>query len=292
MPNILPVSAVIPVLDRPRLVREAVFSAVQGSAVPQELILVLSPLESKIYPDKEAVEKILLEIKQPHLESRLLLCPRPYAASARNEGALQAKNSWIAFLDSDDLWTETKLRKQWDYLQKRPHLRACHCGEEWIKSKRKIKHPPHLRPHRGRFLQAALRGCLVSCSALLIRKDTFHSCGGFDETFEVCEDFAFFLRYLKDYPIGLVNEKLTVKRSGEWPQLSQKYHSMDFFRIQAVLKFLKKLGKTLKKEELEAAKQSLSKKMQILQTGAARRGSRAALLKYQFLEKEIEDFFS
>ena len=174
--------------------------------------------------------------------------------------------------------------KQWQYLIKRPHLKACHNLEQWIKSGNHLKQPQHLRPRRGRFLQAAFSHCLISCSALLIHKETFQQCGGFDESFEVCEDFAFFLHFLKDYPIGLVNEKLTIKRAGNWPQLSKKYHSLDALRVLAILKFLEAHGSTLKQQEWEAGIAAMKNKITILNKGAARRRKKD---EFTTLEKKI-----
>lgn len=43
------------------------------------------------------------------------------AALARNAGTKQAKGRYLAFLDSDDLWVETKLQRQVDFMQEHDH---------------------------------------------------------------------------------------------------------------------------------------------------------------------------
>ncbi len=301
MIEILPISTIIPVCNRPKLVREAIFSVAQGKAWPHELIIVLSPLQSTnasfTYPDQDAVQTALAEVKRKSVQSqareiqtKIIHCKHPYVAAARNIGVTQAQNSWLAFLDSDDLWHPDKLIKQWQFLIKRPHLKACHTAEEWIKLGRKLFVPAHLRPRTGRFLQAAFSHCLISNSALLIRKDSFQKYGGFDESLEVCEDFSFFLYYLKDNPIGLVDEKLTIKRSGNWPQLSAKYHSLDALRIQAILKFMKTFDKELQTQQksatIKAARLAVGKKLNILIQGAQKRKNSYSLEKYTSLKKE------
>ena len=102
--------------------------------------------------------------------------------------------------------------------------------------------------------------------------------------FEVCENFAFFLHFLKDYPIGLVNEKLTIKRADNWLQLSKKYHSLDALRILAILKFLEAHGSTLKQQEWETGIAAMKNKITILNKGAARRRKKG---EFTALEKKI-----
>ena len=294
----LPISAIIPVAERPALVQEAIASVLRGTALPQELIVVLSPTLIPIkrecsYPDAPAVESILKaeeiarlsQNRAAQLKTRILFCKRPYVSAARNTGASQAQNPWLAFLDSDDLWHLDKLRKQWEYLKKRPQLKACHSKEKWIRSGSLIKQPVYLQPRRGRFLKAAFGHCLLSCSALLIHRETFQKLGAFDETFEVCEDFAFFLRYLKDFPMGLCQETLVSKRSGDWPQLSKKYHSLDLWRIRALLQFLESFARDLYTDEKEAALAVLAKKINIVKTGALRRKQTDTLKKIRFFEE-------
>ncbi len=303
-PPVIELTALIPVLNRPHLVQEAIASVLQNSLLPQELIVVLSPQSSAMekavgktvgrgrypegshpkerhpeerypeerYPDRWAVEQAFRRFSSSPTELRSLFCPRPGVSVARNCGIAAARWPWIALLDSDDLWSKNKLEQQWQYLKKRPHLQGCYTEEIWLKKGQVLRQPLHLRPRRGRFLKASLSHCLISTSAAVIRKDVMEEIGGYNERFPVCEDFDLWLRWLLRYPMGLVAKPLVIKRSGDWPQLS-KNHSLDAFRIEAICKLVQEAANQLQADELQAANSACRKKFAILTTGAKRHGS-------------------
>ena len=52
------------------------------------------------------------------------------AALSRNRALRQARGEWIAFLDSDDLWTPEKLEKQIGFMQKNGYVFSYHDYEK------------------------------------------------------------------------------------------------------------------------------------------------------------------
>ncbi len=307
---ILPVSVIVPVLNRPEMVLEALTSIFNGSVLPSEVIVVCCPLienESSIelkknlnhldkneleYPDFATVKKFFAINPIKEVVCKVLQLPQLLlieasknkcnVSLARNFGVQEAKKYWIAFLDSDDLWTEHKLQKQWDYLRQRPHLKTACTSEIWLKNQKNVKQPLHLQARRGSFLHDSFSYCLISCSSLLIQKTFFNELGGFDQSFSVCEDFDFYLRVLIKEPIGLLNEKVVIKRSGIWPQLSRR-PLLDEERVRSLLKFYEIQKENLSEVTTSQLKIAILKKIKILIRGGEKYSNDSLVKKYQNL---------
>lgn len=261
------VAAVLPVQDRAALLTEAMQSILAGTARPRELIVVVNSSGPARSADLNAAHAAAANAGETVV--RILTEERPGPAAARNRGWRAATAPWIAFLDSDDLWTPDKLEAQLRFLARRPHLEACHTGERWLKYERELSQPQRLAPRSGAFLYDAFETCLISCSSVLLKRSLLEALDGFDETFPVCEDFELWLRLLARTPVGLVAKPLTIKRSGDWEQLSQSRHSLDAWRIRAILKFA--AATPLEGRALAAARNSVERKFRILQQGADKR---------------------
>lgn len=128
------------------------------------------------------------------------------AAHARNIGVEKAQAEWIAFQDSDDLWTEDKLQKQTAYLLEHPE---CHMVVHLIRAL--MKDGQEIINEAGDAADqfAALAGRnFVGTPTILIRRQDFLECGGFDEKMHALEDWEFGLRYAVKGRIGIVQEAL------------------------------------------------------------------------------------
>lgn len=261
------VAAIVPVAGRARLLAEALQSVIDQSRAVDEIIVVSNGSAQERKEDLAAAREVL---QQGRWQGQLSLLTEEKSgpAAARNRGAAASRAQWLAFLDSDDLWAESKIEAQLAFLSRRPHLRACHCAERWIKQGRELRQPLRLAPRSGFFLAEALETCLISCSSIIIERALFEELGGFDERFPLCEDFELWLRLLRAAPVALLEEKLTTKRSGDWPQLSAQA-GLDLWRARALLVFAQSGG--LPAELQGPAARSFWRKLQIYRQGARRR---------------------
>lgn len=133
-------------------------------------------------------------------------------ASARNLAAARARNPWLAFQDSDDLWAPDHLDTvARDLTGAAPDV-VCHLGDVTYKGETTgatggatagesyaqrlladIKGRSFALDHAERIdrpLDLVLSGMTLQAAA--VRRDVFHALGGFDETMRMLSDTAFF----------------------------------------------------------------------------------------------------
>ena len=191
-------------------------------------------------------------------------------SSARNTGIKEARYPFIAFLDSDDYWLPRKISNQMLLFRENPEAVACQTQEIWIrKGKRVNPKKRHLKPS-GDIFVPSLRLCLVSPSAVMLRKSIFEEVGLFDEELPVCEDYDLWLRISCRYPVYLIDKPLVIKEGGHKDQLSSRYRGMDRFRIYALMKLIK--NEPLSPDQYNAVIKELEYKCRIYGNGCMKRG--------------------
>ena len=180
-------------------------------------------------------------------------------------GIKQGHAEWIAFLDSDDEWLPQKLEKQIEYLHQNPQYEFVHCNEIWKKNGKILPQKKKHKKGGGRIFIPSVKICCISPSAVLLKRGLLEKVGLFQEDFPVCEDYELWLRITAGYEVGFLDKPLLIKHGGHPDQLSKKYLGMDYWRIKALLPFLK--HKTLSEKEREVLKQTLIHKLSIFLKG-------------------------
>ena len=223
------VSVIIPTYNRAAMVLEAIDSVLAQSATGFELIVIDDG--STDGTAEHLARRLDKTIRIERIDHR-------GPAAARNRGVALGRAPLIAFLDSDDLWSATKLERQLAFMRANPGCAISQTNEIWIRNGRRVNPGLRHRKRAGDIFTDSLRTCLISMSATIMRTNLFRSLGGFDEVMAAAEDYDLWLRILIDHKAGLLDEPLVTRHGGHPDQTSATTPALDRFRILALTKLL------------------------------------------------------
>ena len=269
------VSVVIPAFNRWRLLAEAIDSVLAQSYRDFELIVV----------DDGSSDATASELAKLASRLQFFVTERRGVSAARNLGVSQSRGYYIAFLDSDDLWLNSKLERQTRFMDEHPEFHICQTDEIWIRNGVRVNpRAVHQKPS-GDIFSSSLELCLVSPSAVMMTKALFERTGGFDEAFPVCEDYDLWLRISAQHLVPLIPDRLTIKRGGHADQLSRSVWGMDRYRILALQKVLRS---NLDRSQEAAVLKMLRHKVAIVAAGARKRGREQEAQNLEAIVAELE----
>ncbi len=226
------ISVIIPTYNRKDFILEAIKS-IQTQTINVDEIIVVDD-------GSDDGTKDLIK----NLDIKYIYQKNSGVSSARNLGIKNAKNSWIAFLDSDDTWNETKCEKQIDFHKNNPDVLISHTNELWVRNNKIINQKKHQQKPSGHCFLENIPSCKIGPSTVFLHKEIFNDVGLFDETLKVCEDYDLWLRVSKKYEIGYLDEQLITKNAGHDNQLSFTTFAIDTYRIEALEKHINSNFKT------------------------------------------------
>ena len=222
------VSVVIPTYNRADFLHEAIASVLQQDHPHVELIVV----------DDGSRDGTAAVVSRFGTAVQCLWQENRGVSAARNRGVAASTGDLIAFLDSDDLWLPSKVSAQVAYFEAHPDMQACHTDEIWMRRGVRVNERRIHRKQGGWQFLASLPRCLISPSAIMMRRTLWDHLGGFDESLPACEDYDLWLRLTAVVPVGFLTQRLVVKRGGHADQLSRRTPVLDRYRIKALEKAL------------------------------------------------------
>ena len=267
------VSVIIPTYNRSWCLSEAIDSVLSQTFQDMELIVV----------DDGSTDETPALLSRYDDRLRCLRQTNRGVSVARNHGIQAANGALIAFLDSDDLWQPDKLARQVDFFDRQPDALICQTEETWIRRGVRVNPKHRHRKPSGWIFEPSLALCLVSPSAVMMRRELLEEMGGFDESLPACEDYDLWLRVSLHYPIHLIDEALVIKRGGHGDQLSRQ-HSLDRYRIQSLVKIID--NEPLTDDQARAANAMRREKCRIYAAGCRKRGRLEEAKHYEALAEQ------
>ncbi len=268
------VSVIIPSYNRGWIIKEAIDSVLAQDYRDFELIVVDDG-------STDNTSEILDSYKD---DIKVFFQDNNGVSAARNRGIAASLGRFVAFLDSDDLWLPQKLSTQVAFFNNTPDALICQTEELWIRNGIRVNPKKRHKKPSGMIFEPSLALCLVSPSAVMIRRSLFDRVGNFDETLPACEDYDLWLRITCRFPVHLIDTPLTVKRGGHSDQLSASV-GLDRFRIKAIKNIIE--SGLLSRGQYRAAIKTLKKKCDIYAAGCRKRGRPEEAQCYDSLSKKF-----
>lgn len=132
------------------------------------------------------------------------------AAAARNTGIEAANGTYVAFLDDDDRWHESKLERQVAALEAQPDAGLVSCLMTSVTTDGELLTCERSTPAGDLSDRVLAENAVGSPSRVLVRREAL-SGYRFDETVPILHDWELFLRICQEWPIAIVPSHLYVR---------------------------------------------------------------------------------
>ncbi len=203
------VDVVIPVRDGARYLPQCLDS-VMAQTQPVRAAVVVDDGSIDATPD------ILADYQRRWSALEIVRTEKRGLPHARNSGIARCRAPFIAFLDSDDVWSANKLERQLPIFAADARVGFVYCGYRLINQDGQPSSRQVIAPTlRGDVLADLLIGGNLisgSGSAVVARRSLLSRAGGFDESFSFAEDWDLWLRLAELSQVDFVPEPLVAIR--------------------------------------------------------------------------------
>lgn len=263
------ISAIIPSYNRLESLKRAVHSVLDQDCVVDELIVV----------DDGSTDDTASYIRHNFPQIKLIKQTNKGVSAARNAGIKLAKFDWIALLDSDDSWHRNKIATIKQHHAQQPDISLIHSDEIWIRNHVRVNAMNKHQKTGGNIFFRCLPLCVISPSAVVLRRSLIESAGYFDESLPACEDYDLWLKICCQHSVHYIDQPLITKYGGHEDQLSTQHWGMDRFRIRALWRLIQR--EDLPEEYHLAANEMMQKKLKVLLNGAKKHNNQAVIDEFE-----------
>ena len=240
-----------------------------------------SPVDELIVVDDGSTDNTESYVKQHFPFVKLIRQANLGVSAARNNGIQQAGYDWIALLDSDDSWHLNKISTIREAHANHPDINLFHSDEIWIRNGMRVNAMNKHQKSGGHIFLQCLPLCVISPSAVVLKRSLIDSVGFFDESLPACEDYDLWLKICCQHPVHYIDKPLITKYGGHDDQLSTQHWGMDRFRIRSLHRLIQQ--EYLSEAYRHAANAMMQKKLKVLLNGAKKHNNQAVLDEFNIL---------
>ena len=218
------VSVIIPAYNAMIYLPETIKTVLNQSFNDYEIIVINDG-------SSDNIEQWFAQLQNPKI--KLISQTNKGLAAARNKGIAYSQGEYLAFLDADDLWEPTKLKKQVEILDRNPEVGLVYTWVAYIDEQGESTGRV-VQPQAEDYVwQNLVERNLVECGSVpMVRSSCLATVGLFDEdlsSFNNGEDWDMWLRIAVKYPFKVIKEPLVYYRqrlssaSKNWSAVEQSF---------------------------------------------------------------------
>lgn len=199
------VSVVIPTRNRVALLQEAVTSVQDQTLVNWELVIVDDASDDATWEWLTGVQDCRIRTVRLERHSE--------RSAARNQGLAKVRSEFVLFLDDDDRLLPKALDRLLAALRSRPDAVASIGARIAFNGSGQRRRLPHTRIHLSRSVWAeVVLGWVPAQGQCLFQVKLLRSCGAYNESISLCEDYELWLRVARLGEALLIPEAVLVNR--------------------------------------------------------------------------------
>jgi len=174
---------------------------------------------------------------------------------ARNFGLRYCKAEYLAFLDTDDIWMENKLKKQIQQMSLNGEFQMCYTGVIYIDENSTQIGDLVPSANSGNVFPVQLNRYEINMQSVLLRNNIKIK---FNETMQFSPDFDLFMKISSEYDVGVIHEYLVKYRKLK-DSLTSKKIDRWWVEMKQTLDFLFEKNLTLRSRYPKAYKMAYAK---------------------------------
>jgi glycosyltransferase involved in cell wall biosynthesis len=203
------VSIIIPVFNRLRYLRAALESVLAQSFQDWELLIADDGSD-------DHTRDYLRTLPDGNRIKVLWLAHTGNPSAVRNAALREATGEYVAFLDSDDVWTQGKLQAQIARLHPLGAFEWSYTAFALIDGSGSAIPRPSIQRSAsiaGRTLERLVRGdTLIVTPSVVVRRELIELVGGYNEELMACEDYELWMRLAARAEADFIDEPLVLVR--------------------------------------------------------------------------------
>lgn len=202
------VSVIIPTYNRAVFLKKSVQSVLDQTFKDFEIIII----------NNNSIDNTLEVIRSFNDNKIKIINFRNHGiiAKSRNQGLMNSKGKYIAFLDDDDMWCPDKLEIQIKYLESHPEFDMIYSNALIIDEKGNQRGLVLNNgwAKEGRIFHDLLNGKYIPFPTVLMKRKLFESNGLFNEEPSIIaiEDYEYWVRAALKFDFGYIDKPLAMYR--------------------------------------------------------------------------------